>query len=171
MAEQVPFAQGDVDAGVKAKYKDLVADAGMAALRVLLMQHAMELKHESVEQKLKDAVEDVEAWKHKCAGFEGRLKDALKENKTIAQELKEAKQAREVAEKEKEAQKLEVGRLQESLKESEDAVEAGKAALALYFDNGFEQAKQQVLVFNPEAKLDELDPFKVVVDGKLVDDE
>jgi len=28
-----------------------------------------------------------------------------------------------------------------------------------------------VLFFNPEAKVDELDSFKVIVDGKLVDEE
>jgi hypothetical protein len=42
--------------------------------------------------------------------------------------------------------------------------------LAVYFENGFRRAKEQVLLFNPEAKVDELDPFKVVVEGKLVDD-
>lgn len=46
-----------------------------------------------------------------------------------------------------------------------------KGALALYFDNGFECAKAQVLHFNPDAKVDELDPFKVLVDGKLIDEE
>jgi hypothetical protein len=46
MAEQVPLAKVDVDDAVKAKFGDLVADAGTAALRVLLMGHAMEVKHE-----------------------------------------------------------------------------------------------------------------------------
>lgn len=40
--------------------------------------------------------------------------------------------------------------------------------LAVYFDNGFKRAIEQVLLFNPEAKMDELDPF---VGGKIVDDE
>jgi hypothetical protein len=51
MSEQVPFAKVDVDAAVKAKFSDLVSDAGTAALRVLLMSHAMELKYGTVEKK------------------------------------------------------------------------------------------------------------------------
>lgn len=115
MAEHVPFAQGDVDARVKAKFKDLVADAGSAALRVLLMQHAMELKHEKVEKDLKDASEDVEKWKHKCTGFEARLKDALKEKKAAEKELGEMREAKEAANREKEDQKAEKEKLQQAL--------------------------------------------------------
>lgn len=37
MEEKVPLAKVDVDAGVKAKFSDLVADAGISVLRVLLM--------------------------------------------------------------------------------------------------------------------------------------
>ncbi|AES70287.1 hypothetical protein MTR_3g050960 [Medicago truncatula] len=45
------------------------------------------------------------------------------------------------------------------------SVEDGKGALALYFDNGFERALVQVLHFHPDAKVDELDPFNVLIDG------
>jgi hypothetical protein len=41
--------------------------------------------------------------------------------------------------------------------------------LAIYFEKGYEHAKEQVLLFNPDAKVEELDPFKVIVDGELVD--
>jgi hypothetical protein len=58
-----------------------------------------------------------------------------------------------------------------ALDQSNLAVDEGRRALAVYFENGFRRAKEQVLLFNPEAKVDELDPFKVVVEGKLVDDE
>lgn len=171
LAEQVPFAEGDVEAGVRAKFKDLVADAGTAALRVLLLQHSMELKHERVESQLKDATEDVDKWKHKCNGFEARLKDALKEKKAAEKELGEMKEARDAAVKEKDERKVEGAKLQEALDAAKEEVEAGKRALALYFDSGFKRAKEQVLLFNPEAKMDDLDPFKVVVNGELVDDE
>lgn len=51
------------------------------------------------------------------------------------------------------------------------AVEEGKGDLAQYFDDDFNRAKEQVLHFNPDAKVEELDPFKVLVNGELVDEE
>lgn len=57
------------------------------------------------------------------------------------------------------------------LAKAKSSVEDGKGALALYFDNGFERARAQVLHFNPDANVSELDPFKILVDGKLVDEE
>jgi hypothetical protein len=81
MAEQVPFAKVDVEAAVKAKVSDLVADAGTAALRVLLLNHALELKYGALEKKHVDAAEDVEKWKHKATGLEGRLTEALRDKK------------------------------------------------------------------------------------------
>jgi hypothetical protein len=74
------------------------------------------------------------------------------------------KQGKEAAEKERDDNKA-------ALDQSNLAVDEGRRALAVYFENGFRRAKEQVLLFNPEAKVDELDPFKVVVEGKLVDDE
>lgn len=171
MAEHVPLAKVDVDAGVKAKFSDLVADAGSAALRILLMGHAMELKHGAVEKQFKDAAEDVEKWKHKVVGFVGRLKDALKEKKAAEKELGDMKEAKEAAEKERDTQREEVDRLQKALEEANSAVEDGRQALAVYFEDGFKRATEQVLLFNPGAKVDELDSFKVIVDGKLVDEE
>jgi len=164
MAEQVPLAKVDIDAGVKAKFSDLVADAGSAALRVLLMGHAMELKHGAVEKKYKDDAEDVDKWKHKATGFEGRLKDALKEKKAAEKEINDLKEEKEVVEKERDAQKDEVGRLQKALEEANSAAEDGRRALAIYFENGFKRATEQVLFFNPEEKVDEHDSFKVIVD-------
>jgi hypothetical protein len=93
----VPFAKVDVEAAVKAKIGDLVADAGTTSLRVLLMSHAMELKHSQVEKTCKDAVEDVEKWKHKATSLDGRLSDALKEKKAVEKALEEMKQAKEAA--------------------------------------------------------------------------
>jgi hypothetical protein len=164
MAEQVPLAKVDVDAAVKAKFGDLVADAGTAALRVLLMGHAMEVKHELVERKYKDASEDVEKWKHKAIGLKGRLSDALEEKKVAEKALEEMKKAKEAAEGERDEKDA-------ALKKSELGVDEGRRALAVYFENGFKRAKEQVLLFNPEAKMEELDPFKIIVDGELVDDE
>ena len=63
------------------------------------------------------------------------------------------------------------GRTSESFEEANSLVEVGRRALAVYFNNGFKRATVQVLFFNPEAKVDEVDPFKVIVDGKLVDEE
>jgi hypothetical protein len=82
MKEHVSFVKVDVEAGVKAKCSDLVADAGTAALWILLMNHCLEMKHDSVEKKYKDAAEDVEKWKHKSTGLDRRLKEALKDKKT-----------------------------------------------------------------------------------------
>jgi hypothetical protein len=91
MKEKVPFAKVDVEAGVKAKCSDLVADAGTAALRVLLMTHCLEVKHDLVEKKYNDAAEDVEKWKHKSTGLDGRLKEALRDKKAAEDALKEMK--------------------------------------------------------------------------------
>lgn len=107
----MPFAQIDVDAGVKAKFSDLVADAGSAALRIMLLGHAMELKHGVVEKQHKEAAEEVEKWKHKATGLEGRLKDALKEKKTAERELDDLKEMKEIEEKERDEEKDEVERL------------------------------------------------------------
>jgi septal ring factor EnvC (AmiA/AmiB activator) len=164
MVEQVSFAKVDVVAGVKAKFSDLVADAGTAALRVLLMGHAMEVKHDLVEKKYKDASEDVEKWKHKSTGLEGHLADALKEKKAAEKALEEMKQAKEVVEKERDEKGV-------ALEKSNLGVDEGRRAIAVYFENDFRRATEQVLLFNPEAKMDEPDPFKVIVEGKLVDDE
>jgi septal ring factor EnvC (AmiA/AmiB activator) len=164
MREQVPFAKVDVEAGVKAKCSDLVADTGTAALRILLLNHCLEVKHDLVEKKYNDTVEDVEKWKHKSAGLDGRLKEALRDKKDAEDALEEMKQAKEMAENERDESRA-------ALKRSEAAVDEGRRSLAVYFENGFRRAKEQVLLFNPEAKVEELDPFKIIVDGELVDDE
>jgi septal ring factor EnvC (AmiA/AmiB activator) len=164
MKEQVPFTKVDVEAAVKAKCIDLVADANPAALRIMLMNHCLEVKHDLVEKRYNDAAEDVEKWKHKSTGLEGRLKEALKDKATAEAALEEMKQAKEAAESEKEEIKA-------ALEKSELAVDERRRSLAVYFENGFRRAKEQVLLFNPEAKVDELDTFKIIVDGELVDDE
>jgi septal ring factor EnvC (AmiA/AmiB activator) len=164
MKEQVPFTKVDVEAGVKAKCSDLVADIHTAALRTMLLSHCLETKYDLVEKKHNDAAEDVEKWKHKSSGFESRLKEALKDKAAAESALEEMKQAKEDAEAEKDATKA-------ALEKSELAVDEGRRALALYFENGFMRAKEQVLLFNPEAKVEELDPFKIIVDGELVNDE
>jgi len=92
MAEQVPLTAVDVDAGVKVKFSDLVADAGSVALWILLMGHAMELKHGVVEAQCKEATEDVEKWKHKATSMEARLKEALKDKKVAEKESGEMKE-------------------------------------------------------------------------------
>jgi chromosome segregation ATPase len=164
MKEQVPFTKVDVEAGLKAKCSDLVADIHTAALRTMLLSHCLETKYDLVEKKHNDAAEDVEKWKHKSSGLESRLKEALKDKAAAESALEEMKQAKEDAEAEKDATKA-------VLEKSELAVDEGRRALALYFENGFMRAKEQVLLFNPEAKVEELDPFKIIVDGELVDDE
>jgi hypothetical protein len=164
MKEQVPFAKVDVEAGVKAKCSDLVAGSNTAALRILLMNHCLGVKHDLVEKKYNDVTEDVEIWKHKSTGLDGRLKGALKDKTAAEASLEEMKQAKEAAERERDEIKA-------ALEKSELAVNEGRRSLAVYFENGFRRAKEQVLLFNPEAKVEELDPFKCVVDGELVDDE
>jgi septal ring factor EnvC (AmiA/AmiB activator) len=160
----VPFAKVDVETGVKAKCSDLVADAGTAALRILLMNHCLEVKHDLVEKKYNDVAEDVEKWKHKSVGLEVCLKEALRDKKAVEDALEEMKRAKEMAEKERDESKT-------ALERSEAAVDEGRRSLAMYFENSFSRAKEQVLLFNPEAKVEELDPFKIIVDGELVDDE
>jgi hypothetical protein len=61
--------------------------------------------------------------------------------------------------------------LKERKVELEGEVEKCKGALAEYFEDGFERAREQALHFYPEAYLSSLDSFKIVVDGKLVDEE
>jgi septal ring factor EnvC (AmiA/AmiB activator) len=164
MREQVPFAKVDVEAGVKAKCSDLVADIGTAALRTMLLTHCLEVKQDLVEKKYKDATEDVEKWKHKSTGLDGRLKEALRDKKAAEDALEEMKKAKEAAEAARDETKS-------ALEKSEAAVDEGRRALAIYFNDGFRRAKEQALFFNPEAKLEELDPFKVIIDGEFVDDE
>jgi len=77
--EQVPLAE--VHTGLKEKFSDLVAHAGLAALRILLIGHAMELKHRDVEKQYKDTTKDVEKWKDKATSLKVCLRDALKEKK------------------------------------------------------------------------------------------
>jgi len=57
------------------------------------------------------------------------------------------------------------------LADAKNAIDEGRQTLAVYFDSGFKRATSQVLHFNPDAKVDELDSFKIIVDGKLVDEE
>jgi len=165
------LAAVDVDAGVKAKFSDLVVDAGMSALRILLMGHAMEKKHGFLEAKHKEVVEHVEKWKHKITGMDARLKEALKDKKVAETEVGDVKEAKKVVESERDDLKDKVGDLEKKLDDALAVVEEGKGALAQYFDDGFKRATQQVLHFNLEAKMDELDPFKILVDGKLVEEE
>jgi hypothetical protein len=73
--------------------------------------------------------------------------------------------------KAKEAAELERNEKDAALKKEELVVDEGRRSLAIYFENGFKRATEQVLLLNPDAKMDELDPFKIIVDGKLVDDE
>jgi len=171
MAEQLRLAKVDVDAGVKAKFSDLVANAGSAALRILLMGRAMELKYESIEKQYKDASEDVEKSKHNVDKLQGCLKDVLKEKKSAEKDLNNTKEKKEAAEKERDEEKAEVARLRRDLAEAVESVEAGKRDLALYFDMGFKRAIEQVLLFNPEVNVDQVDPFKIIVDGKLMVEE
>jgi len=59
MKEQVPLAKVDVEAGMKAKCSDLVADSNTAALRIMLMNHCLGMKYDQVAKKYHDAVEDT----------------------------------------------------------------------------------------------------------------
>jgi hypothetical protein len=122
------------------------------------------LKYGAVEKKHQDAAEDVEKWKHKAVGLEGRLTEALKDKKAVVKALEEMTKAKEAAELERDEKDA-------ALKKAELAVDDGSRSLAIYFENGFKRATEQVLLLNPDAKMDELDPFKIIVDGKLVDDE
>jgi len=81
------------------------------------------------------------------------------------------KDEKEGVELERDSWKKKVLELEGELATAQSTVEDGKGALAFYFDNGFERAKAQILHFNPDAIVDELDPFEVLVDGMLVDEE
>jgi hypothetical protein len=111
MAEKVPFAKIDVEAAVKAKVSDLVVDAGTTALRALLLNHAVEKKHQ-------DDAEDVEKWKHKAVGLEGRLSEVLKDKKAAEKALDEMTKAKEAAE-------VETNEKDVILKKAELAVDEG----------------------------------------------
>jgi len=50
----VPFAKVGVDVGEKSKFGELVIDAGISTLQVLLLGHVMEKKHGDLEMKYKD---------------------------------------------------------------------------------------------------------------------
>jgi septal ring factor EnvC (AmiA/AmiB activator) len=130
MAKQIPLAAVDVSAGVNAKFSDLVVDAGVSALRILLMGHAMEKQHVLLEAKHKEYDEDVEKWKHKVTGMDARLKDALKDKKATETEAGQLKEAMEALESENKALKTKVGELEKSLGDAQAAVEEGKGMLA-----------------------------------------
>lgn len=72
---------------------------------------------------------------------------------------------------EKEAVELERDSLKERNVQLEEEVKECKGALAKYFDDGFERAREQAKWFYPEADFSGLDAFKIVEDGKLVDEE
>lgn len=71
------LAEVDIDAGVTSKFGELVMDADMSALRVLLLGHMMEKKHGDLQVKYKNVSEDVDKWKNKVTGLEARLKEVL----------------------------------------------------------------------------------------------
>ena len=153
---------------MKAKFRDLVADAGMLALRVLLMGHAMEKKYVDLEGKHKDVAEDVEKWKHKATGLEARLKEALKEKSAAEKEKKAAKEevdslkeAKEAVETKRDSLKTKMGELEGELVVATIAVEKGIGAFALYFESGFKRATKHLLHFNLDDKVDELDSFQI----------
>jgi chromosome segregation ATPase len=75
------------------------------------------------------------------------------------------------ANSEKEAVELERDSLKEKKVELEEEVKKCKGALAEYYEDGFECVREQALYFYPEADLSVLDSFKIVIDGKLVDEE
>jgi len=100
-----------------------------------------------------------------------RLKEALNEKKVAEKELGEIKGAKEAVESERDAYKEEVDKLKKDLADANTTVDEGRRALAVYFDNGFKRATEQVLFFNPTVKVDGLDSFKIIVDGQLVDEE
>jgi len=95
----------------------------------------------------------------------------MNEKKTAEKATSDMKNEKEVVELERDFWKKKVGELEVELVCANDVVEDSKGALALHFDNGVEHAKVQGLHFNPDANVDELDPFKVLADGKLVDEE
>jgi len=134
----VPLAVVDIDTSMKAKFSDLVADAGVLALQVFLMGHAMEKKHGALKSKCKDVVEDVVIWKYKVTSMETRLKKALKEEK----EGSGLKEEKEVVEPERDSFKKNVGELEVELAAAKNVVEAGRGALVFYFDNGFKRATE-----------------------------
>lgn len=100
-----------------------------------------------------------------------RLKEALKDKKAAEKEAGEFKEAKEAVESEKDALKEKVGELEKKLADAHSTVEEGRGELAQYFDDGFNRTKEQVLHFNPDAKVEELDPFKILVNGELIDEE
>jgi hypothetical protein len=100
-----------------------------------------------------------------------RLKEALEEKKTAEKATNDIKDEKKAMELERHSWKKKAVELEGDLAKAKSSVEDGKGALALYFDNGFERARAQVLHFNPDANVSELDPFKILVDGKLVDEE
>lgn len=67
--------------------------------------------------------------------------------------------------------KEKASKLEEDLVKAQSDLKQSKIALAKTFDDGFGRAKGQVLHFCPEVDLSGLDPYKILVDGKLVDEE
>ena len=57
------------------------------------------------------------------------------------------------------------------LDEIRRALHKENCRLHVYKNTLFNRAAEQALLLNPDAKLDVLDPFKIIVDGKMVDDE
>jgi len=171
MEKKVPLAEVDVDAGMKSKYGDLVMDAIDSALRILLMNHVMERKYTDVGKKYKDTTEDVGKWKHKATGLQTRLNEALEANKAAEASAKELQTKLTNVVGEKEAVEQERDSLRDKNGELEADVKRCTDALAEYFEDGFERARAQALHFNLGADLSGLDSLKIIVDGKLVDEE
>jgi len=64
MEGNVAFSTIDDEECFHAKFSELVQDAGVSELRSLLLVHAMERKHEALDEKYKDSSKDVEKFKH-----------------------------------------------------------------------------------------------------------
>jgi len=138
MTEKVPLVKVDVDAGVKSKFSDLVTDASISVLCVLLVGQAMEKKHNALEAKHKDASEDVKKWKQKTTNLEARLKEALKDKIEAAEKATgDMKVEKEVVELERDSWKGKPVGLEGELVEAKSVVEESRGLLAEYFDNGF----------------------------------
>jgi len=67
--------------------------------------------------------------------------------------------------------KEKIAKFEEDIAQAQTDVKNGKMALAETFDGGFEHAKVQTIHFHPTLDLSGLDPYKILVNDELVDEE
>ena len=119
---------------------------------------------------VKDAIKDVEKYKHKAAAFEERVEGLLSDKVKTEKALSDLEKERAGWLIEKGDLMTKASELEKNLAGTKEVVEDCKMALVSQFEDGFDRAKSQVAFLYPDLDLSALDSLKNVQEGELVDE-